>query len=302
MKITLRSWPVVFLSYDEPNRDQNWARVQELLPDSLRVHGVKGSDRAHKACALEAGDCDRFWTIDGDNWLLRDAVSYEAWLPEEFERGTEIYSHCSRNPVTGLIYGNGGVKLWSRRVVETMQTHEAADRPESAIDFCWQLDYVLMPQVLSETRSAETAQQAWRSAFRESCKLAQINGSASSHPDQWRDRQAEINVHRLAAWLMVGADHPQGLWSILGSRQALTWLWRDQGDHELIQDFDFLDDLWDRLAPRDPDQVMKVLQREGLWLEQQGLPVKQDCLTPSHSRWYKQQLVRDLRQQPRRLR
>ena len=70
MNINMRDYPVVFLSYDEPNCEENWARVQRLIPSAIRVHGVKGSDRAHKRCAEVVGLVERFWTIDGDNWLL----------------------------------------------------------------------------------------------------------------------------------------------------------------------------------------------------------------------------------------
>ena len=303
MNINMRDYPVVFLSYDEPNCEENWARVQRLLPDAVRVHGVKGSDRAHKRCAAEAGSASRFWTIDGDNWLLPDAVSYSAAVAEELDTGVEIYSHCSRNPVTGLTYGNGGAKLWPRSVVEHMHTHEAAEHSDAAIDFCWSLDYVLMPQVLTETRSAETAQQAWRSAFRESVKFTQILGQPALSVDDWRDRAAEINQHRLAAWLMVGMDHRQGLFSILGARQAQTWLWRDQGDWSRIEDFDYLDQLWRAKAcDLTEAQARDIIATEGQWLDDQGLPVKKEPLGRDHSRWFKRQQIRDLRNQPRRLR
>lgn len=305
MIINLHDFPVIFLSYDEPNCEDNWQRVQDIIPHARRVHGIKGSDRAHKQCAIEAEDAERFWTIDGDNWLLADARSYHVEVPQDLCQGTEIYSHCAKNPVTGLIYGNGGIKLWPRIVVETMKTHEACeDRlSDAAIDFCWQLDYVLMPAVLSETRSAETAAQAWRSAFRESVKLTQITGAPAANVDHWRDRQAEINQHRLAAWLMVGLDHKNGVWSLLGARQAQVWLWKDRGDSQLIENFDYLDQLWRTMAKDlNNDQCMEVVRELGEWLDDQGLPVKSQPLSRDHSRWHKRQQIRDLRNQPRRLR
>lgn len=304
MKINLRDYPVVFLSYEEPNCEENWQRVQQLIPTALRVHGVKGSDKAHKACAEEAGDCERFWTIDGDNWLLSDARYYEYNLSDNLAKGQEIYSHCSKNPVTGLIYGNGGIKLWPKSVVINMRTHEAAeDNQEAAIDFCWALDYVLMPAVLSETRSAENPEQAWRSAFRESVKLSQIAGSPAKDIDHWLDNQAEINKHRLAAWMMVGMDHRQGIWSILGARQAQTWLWRDEGNWNHIEDFDYLDQLFSTMAENlDSADCIEEIKKLGQWLNDQGMPVDKDPLSKEHSRWYKKQQIRDLRNQPRRLR
>ena len=42
---------IIFLSYDEPNAEKNYADLCNKAPWAKRVHGVKGSDAAHKACA-----------------------------------------------------------------------------------------------------------------------------------------------------------------------------------------------------------------------------------------------------------
>ena len=39
---------VVFLSYDEPNADLHYADLCNKVPWAKRVHGIKGSDSAHK--------------------------------------------------------------------------------------------------------------------------------------------------------------------------------------------------------------------------------------------------------------
>ena len=57
---------VVFLSYDEPNADLNYADLCNKVPWAKRVHGVKGSDAAHKAAA-ELSDTDWLITVDADN-------------------------------------------------------------------------------------------------------------------------------------------------------------------------------------------------------------------------------------------
>ena len=57
---------VVYLSYDEPKKEETWIKIQNMVPWAKRVDGVKGSDAAHKAAA-DASDTDRFVLIDGDN-------------------------------------------------------------------------------------------------------------------------------------------------------------------------------------------------------------------------------------------
>src|ERR1035437_1160426 len=56
---------VVFLSYDEPKKEEFWLKVKNMVPWAVRVDGVKGSDAAHKAAAA-ASETFRFFLIDGD--------------------------------------------------------------------------------------------------------------------------------------------------------------------------------------------------------------------------------------------
>ena len=49
--LKLKDLPVVFLSYDEPNADENFQYLLDNHPNAEnvhRVHGVKGFDAAHK--------------------------------------------------------------------------------------------------------------------------------------------------------------------------------------------------------------------------------------------------------------
>ena len=56
----------IYLSYDEPQKEENWIKIRNLVPWSTRVDGVKGSDAAHKAAAA-ASTTERFILSDGDN-------------------------------------------------------------------------------------------------------------------------------------------------------------------------------------------------------------------------------------------
>ena len=68
MKVKIAELDIIYLSYDEPNADKNYADLLTKIPWAKRVHGVEGSDAAHKACAKIA-ETDRFITIDGDNQI-----------------------------------------------------------------------------------------------------------------------------------------------------------------------------------------------------------------------------------------
>ena len=66
---------VFFLSYDEPNADLHYADLCNKVPWAKRIHGVKGSDHAHKAAA-DQSETDWVLTVDADNmtWYLVNAV------------------------------------------------------------------------------------------------------------------------------------------------------------------------------------------------------------------------------------
>ena len=46
---SLASLDVVFISYDEDNYEENYADLCDKVPWAKHVHGVEGSDAAHKA-------------------------------------------------------------------------------------------------------------------------------------------------------------------------------------------------------------------------------------------------------------
>ena len=74
--IKVVDFDIIYLSYDEPNAERNYADLCKKVPWAKRVHGVKGSDAAHKACA-EISDTDRFITVDGDNIIDANFLNQE---------------------------------------------------------------------------------------------------------------------------------------------------------------------------------------------------------------------------------
>ena len=74
MKLKIAELDIIYLSYDEPNAEKNYADLLTKVPWAKRVHGVEGSDAAHKACA-ELSETDRFVTVDGDNTIRQDFIN-----------------------------------------------------------------------------------------------------------------------------------------------------------------------------------------------------------------------------------
>ena len=124
-KIDVTDLDVVYLSYDEPQKEEFWVKIRNLVPWAKRVDGVKGSDAAHKAAA-EASDTERFILIDGDNLPDPEFFNLVLEIPDgEWSRA--VYRWRARNHVNGLMYGNGGISSWTREFALGMQTHENTD-------------------------------------------------------------------------------------------------------------------------------------------------------------------------------
>ena len=64
--VDIRELDVIYLTYDEPQREEFWLKIVNAIPWAKRVDGVYGSDAAHKAAA-NASETERFVLIDGDN-------------------------------------------------------------------------------------------------------------------------------------------------------------------------------------------------------------------------------------------
>ena len=105
--IDLADLDCIYLTYDEPNAEENWVKIKNMVPWASRVDGVKGSDAAHKAAA-DASSTDRFVLIDGDN--IPDDKFFNLTLEVD---EVCVYRWRARNHINGLMYGNGGLSVWS---------------------------------------------------------------------------------------------------------------------------------------------------------------------------------------------
>ncbi|NJO62357.1 MAG: hypothetical protein HC836_30280 [Richelia sp. RM2_1_2] len=230
---------IIFLSYDEPNAEDNWADLLRKAPWAKRVHGVRGFDSAHKACALRS-DSERFITVDGDN--IVDAAFFNQRIKIVDEK-TQI-SWSGKNSLNGLIYGNGGLKLWTRDFVLSMRTHESADNERAQTDFCWEENYIHESKVWSETHITKTPFQAFKAGFREGVKMSLLNG-VSVEPTEFLTMIPKSNLRRLIIWCSVGAHKQNGLWATYGARLGCYMANIDTNwDKSLIRDYDWFNDFW----------------------------------------------------------
>ena len=246
---------VIFLTYDEPKKDEFWIKIKNMVPWAKRVDGVKGSDAAHKAAAA-ASDTERFILIDGDN--IPDAGFFNLQLELDDSNRDCVFRWRARNVVNGLMYGNGGLSCWTRDFVNAMRTHEATDgRAETQVEFCFDPRYWAMHDCYSTTYPNQTPFQAWRAGFREGVKMCLDRGARPSLSD-FKQRVHSRNLDNLTIWQSVGADDPNGFWAIYGARRGTSLTMLTNWDYTQVQNFDELERMWTMYQNHGPDECNEL--------------------------------------------
>lgn len=288
MQIKLADLDIIYLSYDEPNAEKNYADLLTKVPWAKRVHGVEGSDAAHKACA-ELSETDRFVTVDGDNTIRPEFIQQVLNFEEHTNLNESVISWCGKNTINGLLYGNGGLKCWPKEHVLKMRTHENAEEDNIAaqVDFCWDLKYIQQNSCYSDVHNNETPQQAWRAGFREGVKMA-LNRGAKPTPEEFLNGHWK-NLHRLWVWLMVGADIKNGLWAIYGAREGLVKTMLTDWDYVNVRDFTYLNELWkDKEAVDSQKMLLEAIEILGASLiESLNVPIGQMPFDEQQSVFFK---------------
>jgi hypothetical protein len=287
----------IYLSYDEPQKEEFWLKIKNMVPWAKRVDGVKGSDAAHKAAGV-ASDTERFILIDGDN--MPDESFFNMQL--DFTGRDPSYSKAqfrwkAVNAVNGLRYGNGGMSSWTKTYVANMKTHENQKDGDAAriADFC--LDskdnlYWAMYDCYSTTYPNHTPFQAWRAGFREGVKMCLNKGEVPT-VDEFKETVASRNLNNLTIWQNVGADVENGMWAIYGARLGTYMTLLTEWDAHNVQWFDNYPVLWQECEHRDPSVYAEKIG-EAL-RDKLGLPI---CtLSPEQSKFFKRHYQTDYHNQ-----
>lgn len=244
----------IYLSYDEPQKEEFWIKVKNMIPWAKRVDGIKGSDAAHKAAA-QSSDTERFILIDGDN--IPDEMFFNETLEfpdDHWEKA--VFRWRARNHINGLMYGNGGLSCWTREFVNNMKTHEASSgNDETDVEFCFDPMYWAMHDCYSTTYPNGSAYHAWRAGFREGVKMCLDRGRKPT-VDQFKERVHSRNLDHLTIWHNVGMDAENGEWAIAGARMGTQWTMLSTWNHKQVQWFDTLEDIWNRMKDQDPKSII----------------------------------------------
>lgn len=230
---------IIFLSYDEPNAELHYADLCNKVPWAKRVHGVKGSDAAHKAAA-NLSETEWLITVDADN------IVYPSFFNLDIDTTNpkiQVYSWLGNNKINGLQYGNGGLKIWRKDFILNMKTHEASDSDRAQVDFCWEDGYYQFKTCFSDVVITGSPRQAWRAGFREGVKMTLLDG-VKVDPAEIKEKIWWHNLHRLRMWSTVGTHEHNGLFAIYGARLGTYMTNCTDWDYTQVRDFEYLESLY----------------------------------------------------------
>lgn len=187
-----------FLTMGERDSMTNLHRLQEKC-SPIVIRDVKGFWEAHKACA-DVARTDFFYVVDADAWITDD---FEFTYVAKEER---VHVFRSINPVNGLRYGHGAVKLFPV---------SAFDRPKPEIDITTSLGGIIpINEISNETRFNTTEYNTWRSAFRECVKLS----------GKIIDNQIDIATnYRLTIWCNIFKHVPYYEQCLAGAKKGRAY-------------------------------------------------------------------------------
>ena len=214
---------IIFISYNEPNAIENFTKLKQRFPLVKHVHGVKGIHQAHIAAAKRSFS-PMFWVVDADAVIL-DTFNFDFSLTKEEYDIVHVWR--SRNPVNGLEYGYGGVKLLPKKLTLDMDV--------TSTDMTMNISpkFKAMEEVSNITAFNIDPFSTWRSAFRECCKLAVTNNAES--------------IDRLNVWCTINDAVPYGYYAYLGALAGKSYGEKNASNKEAlnkINDFTWLEDRW----------------------------------------------------------
>ena len=215
---------VIFLVYNETTAEDNWNRLQEVCPRAKRVIGIKGIYNAHMAAATIA-QTEMFYVVDADAYIKDFKFDYVPLVQDR----EKVHIWHSHNPVNGLEYGYGGVKLFSKSHFQELK--------KDIVDVATSVGPVkVIPQVACNTRFNTGPFNTWKSAFRECVKLGAM---VINNQDNF------VTAQRLNTWCNTGLDSgvPNAVWAIEGAVAGRCYGKDNAGNLEAlkkINDFNWL--------------------------------------------------------------
>jgi len=188
----VRPMDIIFLSFDEPNAEENWKKLKQKFPRAKRSHGVKGRTQAYHTAA-SMSETDYFFAVF-PTIEIHDEFDFE-FQPDRLREPCHYIFHC-KNPVNGLEYGHRAVILYNK--------HLCLSTIHPRLDFTLSQTHTVVPKLCGTSHFNTTPEISWRVAFREVIKLCEMKPTVESRfrLKKW----CELGQGKHADWVLRGAQ------------------------------------------------------------------------------------------------
>lgn len=199
---------IVFLSYDEPNADENWEKLKAKHPRAKRVHGVPARTLAYITAALKS-ETDYFFAVF-PTIEIDDSFDF-TFQPDRLKEPCHYIFHC-KNPVNGLEYGHRAVILYNKQL--------CLDTKKPGLDFTLSQAHTVVPTLCGTTNFNVSPEISWRVAFREVIKLCAMKQTVESR-------------YRLKKWCELGKG-PYAELVQRGALDAINYYEKNKHDQDAL--------------------------------------------------------------------
>lgn len=207
---------IVFISYDEPQADENWARLVARFPNAKRVHGVEGMENALKAAA-QASVTPWFYATFAKTRLHEDWDF--SFVPDRWQ-APKHYIFNALNASNGLCYGHMGIILYHKQMVLNSETWEQI----GGMDFTMSFATESIPLISVYGEFATSPYHAWRTAFREVSKLC-----------QWQLDEPSVETdYRVHVW-KTHATGPHAEWVLHGAQDGAEFFAKNSNNNQELK-------------------------------------------------------------------
>lgn len=207
---------IVFISYDEPQADENWATLVARYPKAKRVHGVDGMEHALKAAAA-LSETPWFYATFAKTRLHEDWDF--SFVPDRWQ-APKHYIFNALNASNGLCYGHMGIIMYHKQMV--LESREWMDI--RGLDFTMSFPTESIPLTSVYGEFASTPYHAWRTAFREVSKLC-----------RWQLDEPSVETdYRIHVW-RTHATGPHAEWVLQGANDGAEFFAKNISNHDVLK-------------------------------------------------------------------
>jgi len=208
---------IVYISYDEPESEENYEKLKCLYPNVKRVHGVKGMEQALIAGA-EASNTPWYYAVFAKT-AIEPSFKFD-FVPDYFQVPKHYIFNC-RNRVNGLEYGHMGIVLYNCEMVKNGPGYYT---DKMGLDYTVSFPSESIPLLSCHGNFDTSPFHTWRTSFREVAKLSLFQSQNPTFD----------NEYRLKIWT-TKAEGPYAEWALKGAADGVEFFKETGGDLEKMK-------------------------------------------------------------------